>query len=138
MLRKCFDPFLKEAATLGEFRDRRGKEPALKASGRGKSAYGGRILVLIDEQSGSGAEIFAAGLQELGRTLIIGRRSSGHVLAKMDYGLPGRVRQRPVDYCFEFISLGLHHFPGSGTDPHRSPVRADVRFVPYQDIPPRA
>jgi len=88
VLRRCFEPFFSEPKTFGEFHERNGKEPALKTSGRGKSAYDGRIIVLIDEKSASSAEMFAAGLQESGRATVVGRQSSGEVLAKYVQGLP--------------------------------------------------
>jgi carboxyl-terminal processing protease len=71
-----------------EFRDRNGKGPTLKVRGSGKNAYRGRVFVLIDETTASAAEIFAAGLQESGRGIVVGRQSSGHVLASYDQSLP--------------------------------------------------
>ena len=87
MLRKCFEPFFSEPTVFGESRDRNGKEPTLKVSGRGKNAYQGRVFVLIDEMSYSAAEIFAAEMQESGRGIVIGRQSAGEVLASLDKGL---------------------------------------------------
>jgi carboxyl-terminal processing protease len=88
VLRKCLDPFFKDAAVIGEFRQRNNKEPKLKVSGRGKSAYAGRVVVLIDEYSASASEIFAAGIQETGRGIVVGRKSIGAVLGNLNYGLP--------------------------------------------------
>jgi carboxyl-terminal processing protease len=39
--------------------------------------YSGRLIVLVDEQSGSASENFAALIQESGRGLIVGRRTCG-------------------------------------------------------------
>src|SRR5205814_119110 len=78
----------------GEFRERHGKEPQLKVSGRGKSAYSGRVFVLIDEMSASAAEMFAAGLQESGRSVVIGRQSSGEVLSSHTRSLPNGFNAR--------------------------------------------
>jgi carboxyl-terminal processing protease len=88
VLRKCFEPFFSEPAVFGEYRERNGKELTLKVAGRGKSAYCGRVFVLIDETSASAAEIFAAGLQESGRGVVIGCPSSGAVLGNINYDLP--------------------------------------------------
>jgi carboxyl-terminal processing protease len=88
VLRRCFEPFFSASTVFGQFRDRRGKEPPLKVSGRGQNAYRGRGLVLIDEMSGSAAEIFGAGLQESGRAIVIGRPSMGAVLGSVARGLP--------------------------------------------------
>jgi C-terminal processing protease CtpA/Prc len=66
--------------------------PPFKLSGRGKHAYSGRILVLIDDRSASSVEILAAGLQDLGRAIIVGRKSSGQVLKNFDRSLPNGFR----------------------------------------------
>ncbi|MFN8002429.1 MAG: S41 family peptidase [Acidobacteriota bacterium] len=60
----------------------------MKAKGQGKDAYRGRVVVLIDEKTASAAEIFAAGLQEAKRAVIVGRQSSGDVLGSLNYKLP--------------------------------------------------
>lgn len=88
VLRECLEPLFSEHEVFGEFRERNGKEPNVRVSGRGKSAYGGRVMVLIDEGSASAAEIFAAGIQDSGRGIVIGRQSRGAVLASKSYGLP--------------------------------------------------
>jgi carboxyl-terminal processing protease len=88
VLRKCFEPFFSDSTIFGEFRERNGKEPTLKVSGRGHDAYSGRVFVLIDEMSASAAEIFAAGVQESGRGIVVGRQSSGAVLMNYEHGLP--------------------------------------------------
>lgn len=44
------------------------------------SAFGGRLAVLVDSLSVSSAEFMAAGLQELGRARIFGRRTMGMAL----------------------------------------------------------
>jgi len=88
VVRGCLEPFFSKPEVLGEFRERNGKEPDVRVSGSGKSAYLGRVMVLIDERSASAAEIFAAGIQDSGRGIVIGRRSSGAVLASRSYGLP--------------------------------------------------
>jgi len=87
VLRKCFEPFFSDPTVFGEFRERHGKEPQLKVSGRSKSAYTGRVFVLIDEMTESAAEMFAAGLQESGRSIVIGRQSSAHVLSSYKHNL---------------------------------------------------
>jgi carboxyl-terminal processing protease len=50
--------------------------------------YTGRVAVLIDGGSGSATEIFAAGLQELRRAVIVGERSAGAVLPSDMVKLP--------------------------------------------------
>ncbi|HKX33353.1 MAG TPA: S41 family peptidase [Blastocatellia bacterium] len=52
------------------------------------SPYTGALAVLIDGGSGSTTEIFAAGLQELRRAVIVGERSAGLVLPSIFEKLP--------------------------------------------------
>src|SRR5262249_14070824 len=53
VLRRCLEPFFSQTTLFGQFRERSGKEPDLKVGGRGKNAYQGRVVVLIDEVSAS-------------------------------------------------------------------------------------
>lgn len=50
--------------------------------------FAGKIMILTDYGSGSTSEIFAAGLQDLGRARIIGERSAGAVLPSVLDTLP--------------------------------------------------
>ena len=50
--------------------------------------YKGPVAVLIDSGSASTSEIFAAGLQELGRAVIVGERSAGAALPSFFTKLP--------------------------------------------------
>lgn len=50
--------------------------------------YTGPVAVLIDAGSGSATEIFAAGLQDLRRAVIVGERSAGGVLPSDMIKLP--------------------------------------------------
>jgi C-terminal processing protease CtpA/Prc len=54
--------------------------------------YKGDITVLINEKSYSGAEIFAATIQENERGLIVGQKSSGVVLEGITKSLPNNLR----------------------------------------------
>jgi len=66
VLRKCLELFFSEPATFGEFRERNGKEPPLKVDGKGKDAFGGKVVVLIDGMTASAAEMFEAAIQDSG------------------------------------------------------------------------
>jgi len=88
--------------SLGKFVSRRGRviEPRTERINR-KYLYNGPVVVLIDERSGSGAEIFAAALQEAGRAQLIGRPSCGCVLGiNQKHDLPdgGQLDVSEVDY----------------------------------------
>ena len=51
-------------------------------------AYLGPVVVLIDELSASTSEIFASGMQELGRATIVGKQSAGAALPSIFEKLP--------------------------------------------------
>src|SRR5262249_55216879 len=51
-------------------------------------AYLGPVVVLIDEMSASTSEIFASGMQSLGRATVVGRRSAGAALPSVLEKLP--------------------------------------------------
>ena len=59
--------------------------------------YARPIVVLTDELSASCSEILAGGLQELGRAVVIGRKTAGMVLPSAVEKLPGGVR---LQYAF--------------------------------------
>jgi carboxyl-terminal processing protease len=58
---------------------RKGINRDIKASGNSK-AYTGKIVILVDEFSGSAAEEMTAGLQEAGRAYVIGKTTMGEDL----------------------------------------------------------
>ena len=55
----------------------------------GKQIYAGPVVVLTNEGSGSGAELFAAGMQENGRAKVVGRQSCGCVLGTVAHKVKG-------------------------------------------------
>lgn len=58
------------------------------ADGRPVRPYAGPLVVLIDGLSISTAEVFAGGLQALGRARVIGEQSAGEVLGAVSLELP--------------------------------------------------
>jgi carboxyl-terminal processing protease len=76
---RCLDLFLREKTVVGHIRNRRGKTTTYRAGGK-NDPYEGRLFILIDQRSGSSAEVFANVMQETGRATIVGRRSQGGVL----------------------------------------------------------
>jgi carboxyl-terminal processing protease len=56
--------------------------------GTGSDAYPGRVVILVDEMTGSAAEVFSAGLQENKRATIIGAATAGAALPSMMKMLP--------------------------------------------------
>jgi carboxyl-terminal processing protease len=76
-----------EPGTLGSSTSRYGKQEFHYAGG-GKEANRGRIAILVDEMTGSAAEVFSGGLQDAKRATIIGSTTAGAVLPSMVKMLP--------------------------------------------------
>jgi C-terminal processing protease CtpA/Prc len=77
-LRRLAGGLFAEDQLIGTRVTRGGRTP-LSAPTRGKDAFTGRLIVLIDSGSGSSAELFARVVQLEGRGQVIGDRSSGRV-----------------------------------------------------------
>lgn len=75
MIGSLFDHDVK----VGDRVTRKGRAP-LTAKGRGGNAFAGKIIVLVNGQSGSSAEILARIVQVEKRGIVIGDRSSGAVM----------------------------------------------------------
>jgi C-terminal processing protease CtpA/Prc len=65
--------------TIAELKGRKKFEP-IASKTRGKGAFKGKLVVLIDSESGSAAEMFARSVQLEGRGQVVGDISSGSVL----------------------------------------------------------
>ncbi len=65
--------------------------------GRG-GRYAGQAIILIDSKSASGAELTARVLQQHGRAMIIGDRSSGQLTAALTLSLADRASGRIIPY----------------------------------------
>ena len=77
--------------------------------------YPGKLAILIDAGSGSTAEIFAAGLQDLGRARLFGTRSAGAAL-------PSTIERLPngdgFQYAFaNYVSASGAELEGKGVVP---------------------
>jgi carboxyl-terminal processing protease len=75
------DPLL-----LGSMQTRQGSNPMIAFPQR--SPYTGALVILVDGTSQSAAEMFAAGLQESGRALVVGEISAGNVIPSAIIKLP--------------------------------------------------
>jgi len=58
-------------------------------------AYDGPVVILTDSGSASTSEVFAAGLQELGRAVVVGERSMGAAL-------PSYIEKLPTGALFQY------------------------------------
>src|SRR5690606_39194454 len=76
------------------------------------SSYGGPVAILVDELSASTSEILAAGLQDLGRARVFGRRTPGAAL-------PSQFERLPNGDAFQYavatyVSSGGRTLEGNG------------------------
>jgi carboxyl-terminal processing protease len=83
--------FLDEPISLGVFRTRnstldvRANPRRVAADGRRVEPFAGPLAILTDEQTGSASEVFAGGMQSIGRARLFGLTTAGAVLpATMD------------------------------------------------------
>lgn len=77
--------------------------------------YTGPVAILIDQRTGSTAEIFAQGMQDIGRARIFGTRSAGQALPSMVTRLPnGCIFQYAVA---NYISTSGKTLEGHGVTP---------------------
>jgi carboxyl-terminal processing protease len=85
------------------------------ADGRLVKPYAGPLAILVDPLSASTSEIFAAGLQELGRAVVIGQTTAGAALPSMATELPnGDVLQFAVA---DFVTPEGNRIEGHGVVP---------------------
>ena len=66
-----------------------------------KDRFNGPIVVLVDALSASTSELFAAGLQELGRASVVGTTSAG-------MSLPSIIETLPDGDLLQFVTADLH------------------------------
>ncbi|HYY96140.1 MAG TPA: S41 family peptidase, partial [Pyrinomonadaceae bacterium] len=80
-----------------------------------KNPYRGQLAVLIDSTTQSAGEIFAGGLEESGRAVVVGERSAGATLPSAAKELPtGAILQ----YAFaDFVTAYGNHLEGHGVTP---------------------
>jgi carboxyl-terminal processing protease len=119
--------FFREKNALGTMKLRQGEtklvaNPRLvSADGRRVEPYAGPVAILVDRLSASASEVFAGGMQALGRARVFGETSFGGVLPATTTRLPnGDV----LYHAFaEFITANGGHLEGRGVIP-------DERIVP--------
>lgn len=86
--------FVEEYVSLGTMRTRDGElrfvanPRRINTSGELVDPFAGQLAILIDSTSGSTSEVFAGGLQAIGRARVFGQRSMGAVLPSLMDELP--------------------------------------------------
>lgn len=87
--------FFEERTAFGEHLQReqtltyRANPRFVNPAGETVTPYGGPLAILVDETSGSASEVFAGGLQSVGRARVFGETSMGAVLPSRTTALPG-------------------------------------------------
>lgn len=71
--------FIDKETKVGDLKGRKEMKP-LMAKSRGKDAYKGKLVILIDSKSGSASEVLARFIQLEKRGTVLGDRSSGAVM----------------------------------------------------------
>lgn len=82
---------------------------------KSRKHYSGRILVVTDRANGSGAEIFAQGVQDLKRGVVVGGQTLGKVLLSDTITLPGKFEMQIV--TADYITVTGKRIEGSGVKP---------------------
>ncbi|MEO7652906.1 MAG: S41 family peptidase, partial [Bryobacteraceae bacterium] len=96
-----------------------------------RPAYSGRVAVLVDGASASTSEIFAGGLQDLGRARIFGTRTAGAAL-------PSLIERLPNGDGFQYaaanyISAGGKELEGNGVTPDEVVVHTRESLLAGRD-----
>jgi carboxyl-terminal processing protease len=76
-----------------------------------RMAYSGPIVILIDGSTQSAAEMFASGLQENGRAVVVGQRSAGNTL-------PSTIVKLPTGALFQFAFANYKTTSGQSLEGH--------------------
>ncbi|HEX2718360.1 MAG TPA: S41 family peptidase, partial [Gemmatimonadaceae bacterium] len=86
--------FLDSTISLGTMRSRQGElrfvvnPRRVDAAGRIVTPFAGPLAILVDPMTASTSELFAAGLQRIGRARVFGEQSAGQALPAMMERLP--------------------------------------------------
>lgn len=95
--------------------------------------YKGKIVVLVDNQTASAAEVFAAALQENNRALIVGERTAGEALPAVPVELPtGAVMLYPIA---NFKTRNGNFLEGKGVEPNYTVVTDRKSLLTGIDAP---
>ena len=122
---------MEDDGVLGIFIYRHKREP-LAFRGSGEKAFKGKVVVLVDEHSASASELFAGGLQDLGRAKVIGNRSGGAVIASLIEPLPtGGSLLYPIA---DVLTPGGRRLEGVGVRPDVEVKRTRRGLIEGRDV----
>ena len=108
--------FFNTRVSFGKFVWRSGKSFDLYTD-RDDQVYQGPVVILVNEASGSGSELFSASMQENGRAAVMGRQSCGCVLGISNYKKLKGGSELAVSEL-KYISPQGHLIEGAGVVPN--------------------
>jgi C-terminal processing protease CtpA/Prc len=125
-LQELVSAFFEKDVTIGEERSRK-KNGTRVLKGDGRKAYLGKLIVLIDSESASAAEMFARIVQLEGRGIVVGDQSSGKVMESVIfphyYGLDTQ-----IGYAFSITVADLIMKDGQRLE--KTGVTPDEKILP--------
>jgi carboxyl-terminal processing protease len=110
--------FFNARVSFGQFVSRNGKALTLFTD-RDDQIYKGPLMILTNEGSGSGSELFAAAMQENERASVVGRQSCGCVLGISRFKKLRGGSELAVSEL-KYISPQGHKIEGTGVTPNRA------------------
>lgn len=130
---RAISPLLDRPALIARLATRSGRPPSallglvslpleMRSGESGRQLYAGPLVILVNEGTGSTAEVIAASLQEEGRARVIGTRSCGCALGVLRY------RRLPNGGALAISEIGL--VSGRGRRIEGEGVRPDVTVAP--------
>jgi C-terminal processing protease CtpA/Prc len=124
--------FLADRAVLLRLLDDGVEEPLQAAPGA--LLYRGEVRILMDERTGSAAELLAAALQDLRRATLYGRPTAGSARSRLSSLLPGGVVLHYAGRA-EFLRRDGQPIEGKGVEPDVAfrPSRTDLAGGVYGD-----
>ena len=110
--------FFPHKVSFGQFIRRSGKPSDLFAAPTSFQPYTAPVVILVNEASGSGSELFASVMQEVGRALVIGQQSCGCLLAATRHKFKGGGELLVSE--FNYLTPKGRRVEGAGVTPDRS------------------
>lgn len=110
--------FFNTHVSFGRFSKRSGKAIYLRTDNDDR-VYKGPLAILVNEGSGSGSELFAGVMQELGRAAVVGRRSCGCVLGISEFKKVKGGGELAVSE-YGYLSPQENSFEGTGVIPDKT------------------
>lgn len=109
--------FFSGKISFGKFVRRSGKTSPLFTSPTSFQPYTAPVAILVNEASGSGSELFAGVMQEVGRAVVIGQQSCGCLLAATRHKFKGGGELLVSE--FDYFTPKGRRVEGAGVKPDR-------------------